>query len=79
MSAVVFVIHWVVSVFVKVPADSIIYVSVLVVVNSIAGNFSCVYPDIVSQIRMCVINAAVYNAYNDFRVSGKCIPRFGSM
>ena len=49
----------------EIPAVNIVYISVMIIINTIAGNLVFIYPHIGSQIRMIIINAAVDNADNN--------------
>ena len=77
------VIHWVI-VFIsqvisassrEIPAVHVVYVSVSVVVQTVTGNLAGVYPYIVSEVRMIIINAGINNGYCHRRVSSGEVPR----
>ena len=76
MGSVAVVIHRVVVVSDEVPAVVVIYVAVTVVINSVAGDFACVYPYIVSYIYMIIVHARVYDCDYDIARAADSIAVF---
>ena len=66
MGSVTIIVHWIVVVVIEIVAVEIIDVTVVVVVNSIACDFTAVGPDVRLQVGMIILNTTVDDA-NDYR------------
>src|SRR5690606_4875699 len=61
----------------EVPATDIINISIAVVINTVPWHLTGVYPDVVFQVRMVVVDTGVDNRNGDVRATLLVVPDSG--
>ncbi len=76
MGAVAVIIHGIIIIIDKIPAVYIIDITVAVVIDIVAGNFSGIGPDIVNKVFMIIIDTCIDYSHQ-YVGAGFSIPCFG--